>query len=216
MKTAIVFDWTNIAHGGAERVLEQIIYLHPDSDLYCIAEFVPEDQRGFFQGKHPATTFIQKLPFARRHFRMYVPLFPIAIEQLDLRRYDLVISSSHAFARGVVTGPDQVHVCYCHSPIRSAWDMEHEYRTSDKRFSLVKKAATTVVFHYIRMWEHAYGERRRSVRGEFPVHRATHRESLPAGLGGGSSAGQCSCIRGWNGPWRLLFCVGEADRIQAI
>jgi glycosyltransferase involved in cell wall biosynthesis len=153
MKTAIVFDWTNIAHGGAERVLEQIIYLYPDSDLYCIAEFVPEDQRGFFQGKHPATTFIQKLPFARRHFRMYVPLFPIAIEQLDLRRYDLVISSSHAFAKGVVTGPDQVHVCYCHSPIRSAWDMEHEYRTSDKRFSLVKKAATTVVFHYIRMWD---------------------------------------------------------------
>jgi glycosyltransferase involved in cell wall biosynthesis len=153
MNTAIVFDWTTISHGGAERVLEQIICLFPNSDLYCIAEFVPEDQRAFFQGKRPTTTFVQRLPFAKSHFRMYVPLFPIAIEQLDLRRYDLVISSSHAFAKGIITGPDQVHVCYCHSPIRSAWDMEQDYRASDKRFSSVKRVVSTMAFHYIRMWD---------------------------------------------------------------
>jgi len=88
---------------------------------------LPDAERGFLGGRKPKTTFIQKLPGARKHYRNYLPLMPLAIEQLDMSAYDVVISSSHAVAKGVLTGPDQLHISYVYTPIRYAWDLQHQY-----------------------------------------------------------------------------------------
>ena len=126
MKIAIVHDWLE-GYGGGERVLEQMLLCYPDADLFAVVDFVPEGKRGFLHGHRPRTSFIQRLPFARRMFRQYVGLMPLAVEQFDLSGYDLVLSSSHAVAKGVLTGPDTVHVSYVHSPMRYAWDLQHQY-----------------------------------------------------------------------------------------
>lgn len=124
MKVAIVHDWL-VAPGGAEKVLEQIIECFPDADLFSLVDFL-EDRRPV-GGKPVTTSFIQGLPFARRHYRAYLPLMPLAIEQFDLSGYDLIITSSYAVAKGVLVGPDQTHVSYVHSPMRYAWDLQHQY-----------------------------------------------------------------------------------------
>lgn len=125
-RIAIIHDWLT-TYAGAERVLEQILELYPTADIFSICDFVPEAQRGFLGGRKPITTFIQRLPGAAKKYRNYLPLMPLAIEQLDLSNYDVIISSSHAVAKGVLVGPDQLHICYCHSPIRYAWDMQSQY-----------------------------------------------------------------------------------------
>jgi len=126
LKVAIVHDWL-VTYGGADRVLEQILACFPESDLFSLVDFLPASQRGFILGKPVHTSFFQHLPFARRAFRKYFPLMPLAVEQFDLSAYDLVISSSHSVAKGVITGPDQLHICYCHSPMRYLWDLQHQY-----------------------------------------------------------------------------------------
>src|SRR4030042_233986 len=126
MKIAIVHDWLTV-YAGAERVLEQMLICFPEADLFSLVDFVPADQRGFLQEKSAKTSFIQHLPLARSHYRQYLSLMPLAVEQFDLSGYDLVISSSHAVAKGVLTGPDQLHLCMCYSPIRYAWDLQHQY-----------------------------------------------------------------------------------------
>jgi glycosyltransferase involved in cell wall biosynthesis len=126
MKVAIVHDWC-VVYGGAERVLEHIIDCYPEADVYTLIDCVPEDQRGFLRGKVPYTSFLQKIPFVKHLYRKLLFLMPFAIEQFDLGKYDLVISSSYCVAKGVLTGPNQVHVSYCHSPMRYAWDHYHEY-----------------------------------------------------------------------------------------
>ena len=122
-RVAIVHDWL-VAFAGAEKVLEQIIMCFPDADLFSVVDFMEE--RSWMRGKKVTTSFIQKLPQAKKRYRSYLPLMPLAIEQLDVSGYDLVISSSHAVAKGVLTGPDQIHVSYVHSPIRYAWDLQHQ------------------------------------------------------------------------------------------
>lgn len=125
MKVAVVHDWlTQVA--GAERVLEEILRLYPEATLFAVIDCVPPAQRGFLQGRRVYTSFIQKFPLARRFYRHYLPLMPLAMEQLDLSGFDLVISSSHAVAKGVLTGPDQLHISYIHSPMRYAWDLQHQ------------------------------------------------------------------------------------------
>ncbi len=104
-----------------------MLLCYPSADLFAVVDFLPDGQRAFLQGKRPATSFIQRLPFARRLFRQYVGLMPLAVEQFDLSGYDLVISNNHAVAKGVLTGPDTVHVSYVHSPMRYAWDLQHQY-----------------------------------------------------------------------------------------
>ncbi len=126
MKTAVVHDWL-VTYAGAEMVLEQILNCFPQADLFSLVDFLPPDSRGFIQNKKVATSFIQRLPFAKGRYRSYFPLMPIAIEQFDLSGYDLVISSSYAVAKGVLTGPDQLHLCMCYSPMRYAWDLQHQY-----------------------------------------------------------------------------------------
>jgi glycosyltransferase involved in cell wall biosynthesis len=125
-RTAVVHDWL-VTYAGSERVLEQMLAVLPDADLFAVCDFVPAAERGFLGGRTPRTTLVQRLPLARSRYRHWLPVMPFAIEQLDLSGYHLVVSSSHAVAKGVLTGPDQLHLCMCYSPVRYAWDLQHQY-----------------------------------------------------------------------------------------
>lgn len=151
-RVAIVHDWLPL-YGGAERVLEQILILYPDADLYSIVDFIPPDKRKFLLDKSVHTSFVQKMPYAKRFYRTYLPLMPLAIEQFDLSRYDLVISSSYAVAKGILTGPDQLHICYCHSPIRYGWDLQSQYLEHVGARHRITAWAARILLHYIRMWD---------------------------------------------------------------
>ncbi|MCE8040712.1 glycosyltransferase family 4 protein [Halomonas daqingensis] len=152
MKVALVHDWL-ITYAGAERVVEQILALYPSADIFSVVDFLSDDQRGFVRGKSAQTTFIQKLPFAQKKYRGYLPLMPLAVEQLDVSDYDLVISSSHAVAKGVITGPNQLHICYCHSPIRYAWDLQHQYLREAGLTKGPKSWLARWFLHKMRLWD---------------------------------------------------------------
>jgi len=151
-RVAIVHDWL-VVWGGAEGVLRELVALFPDCDLFSVVDFLSDRDRARLFGKHAKTTFIQNLPFAKKKYRVYLPLMPLAIEQLDLSEYDLVISSSHAVAKGVITGPDQMHICYCHSPIRYAWDLQHQYLRQTGLTRGLKSLSARLILHYIRVWD---------------------------------------------------------------
>ena len=153
MRVAVVCDWL-VVYAGAERVLEQILKIYPEADLFCLVDFLPEDQRGFIMNKSTHTSFIQHLPRAKKSYRSYLPLMPLAIEQLDVTGYDLVLSTSHAMAKGVITGPDQVHVSYVYSPIRYAWDLQHQYLQEANLTRGIKGWMTKAILHYIRLWDY--------------------------------------------------------------
>lgn len=152
VRVAIVHEWLS-TYAGSERVLEQMIGVFPDADLFAVVDFLPDDRRGFVLGKMARTTFIQRLPFARTKFRAYLPLMPLAIEQLDLSAYDVVITSSHAVAKGVITGPDQLHLCMCYSPIRYAWDLQHQYLRETGATRGPKSWIARALLHQIRLWD---------------------------------------------------------------
>ncbi len=152
-KIAIVHDWLTV-YGGAERVLEQMLACFPQAELFSTVEFVPEAERHFLGGRRVNTSFIQKLPFARKRYRNYLPLMPLAVEQFDLSSYDLVISSSYAVAKGVLTGPDQLHVCLCYSPMRYAWDLQHEYLRETRLDRGLKGWLAKWLLHRLRIWDY--------------------------------------------------------------
>lgn len=152
MKVAVVHDWL-VTYAGAERVLEQIIQLYPEADLYSLIDFLPEDGRAFILNKKVNTSFIQRIPFAKKKYRSYLPLMPLAIEQFALSKYDLIISSSHAVAKGVLTNSNQLHICYCYTPMRYAWDLYHQYLKEANLERGIKGLIAKVVLHYMRMWD---------------------------------------------------------------
>lgn len=125
-RIAVVHDWLD-TWGGGENVLAEILRAYPRADLYSLVDFLTDDVRQRLGGRHARTSFVQGIPGARRRFRAMLPLFPRAIERFDLSAYDLVLSSSHAVAKGVRTTASQLHICYCHTPMRYAWDMRDEY-----------------------------------------------------------------------------------------
>lgn len=151
-RIAIIHDWLT-TYAGAERVLEQILLCYPEADIFSLVDFLPKDDRAFLQNKAVTTSFIQKLPGARKHYRQYLPLMPLAIEQFDLSGYDLIISSSHAVAKGVLTGPDQLHIAYVHSPIRYAWDLQHQYLREARLFRGLKSWLARWMLHQVRLWD---------------------------------------------------------------
>lgn len=154
MKVAIVHDWLTDV-GGAEKVLQQLLICYPNAELFTVVDFFPEKARKeLLFGKLATTTFIQKLPFSKSKYRNYLPLMPLAIEQLDLSAYDLVLSSSYAVAKGVITGPDQLHVSYVHSPIRYAWDMQHQYLRESGLNKGFKGLMAKWFLHKIRLWDY--------------------------------------------------------------
>ncbi len=152
MRIAIVHDWL-VGYAGGERVLEQIIACYPSADLFCVVDFVPPEQRGFLSGRPVTPSFIQRLPLARRHYRSYLGLMPLAVEQFDLGAYDVVISSSHAVAKGVITGPDQPHISYVHSPMRYAWDQQHQYLRQSRTDRGLKGAYARWLLSRLRQWD---------------------------------------------------------------
>lgn len=143
-----------MVYNGAEKVLEELLKLFPDADLYSTVEHLEAKDRHFIQNKQVKTTFIQNLPFSKRKYRNYLPLMPLAIEQLDLSKYDLIISSSHAVAKGVITGPDQLHISYVYSPIRYAWDLQHQYLRESGLEKGIKSWITRFILHYVRNWDY--------------------------------------------------------------
>ncbi|HYE50382.1 MAG TPA: glycosyltransferase, partial [Azospirillaceae bacterium] len=148
MKVALVHYWLVTMRGG-EKVLEELCRLFPDADIFTHVvdreAISPEIRRHEIK-----TSFIQSLPKARTQYQKYLPLMPMALEHLDLRGYDLVVSSESGPAKGVVTDPDAVHVCYCHSPMRYVWNMYHDYRGS---LGGLASRALVPVAHYLRWWD---------------------------------------------------------------
>lgn len=153
-RTAIVHYWL-VGMRGGERVLERLIHLFPDADIFTHV-VVPEALSARIRARPIKTSFIQKLPGARRHYQRYLPLMPLALEQLDLRGYDLVISSESGPAKGVVPAPDALHISYVHSPMRYLWDHYHDYLESA---GMLSRLLMPPVFHYLRQWDMASAAR---------------------------------------------------------
>ncbi len=150
MKVAIVHDWL-VTNAGAEKVLRGIVNLYPDAEIFSLVDFLTKEERKtIVDGKKVHTSFIQKLPYAKSHFRNYLPFFPKAIESFDMHGYDLIISSSWAVAKGVKKISGQIHICYCHTPIRYAWDLYDEYTSS---LNLPKKFLVQKTLKQIRKWD---------------------------------------------------------------
>ena len=125
MRVALIHDWLTGMRGG-EKVLDAMCEVFPAADLFTLVH-VPGSTSPQIDRRRIVRSIVQRLPAATRRYREYLPLFPFAIEQFDLSGYDLIISSSYAVAKGVITGPDQLHLSYVHSPVRFAWDLQHQY-----------------------------------------------------------------------------------------
>ena len=152
MRIAIVHEWLE-TYAGSERVTEQLLSMFPTADLFSLVDFLPAGERAFLHGRTPHTSFIQRLPFARKSFRVYLPLFPFAIQQLDLTGYDLVISCSHAVAKGVITSPAQLHLSYVLSPMRYAWDLQAEYLRTAGLERGPRSWLARATLHRLRQWD---------------------------------------------------------------
>jgi glycosyltransferase involved in cell wall biosynthesis len=126
VRVAVVHEWLTVI-AGSERVLDEILALYPEADLFALVCAVDGEPPSTYRGRRVRTSFVQRLPFVPHHFRRWLPLFPRAVESFDLSGYDLVISSSHCVAKGAVTRRDALHVSYCYSPVRYAWDLRDQY-----------------------------------------------------------------------------------------
>ncbi len=152
MRVAVVHDWL-VINGGAEKVTREILHCYPDADVFSLVDFLSEKDRAFILlGKGTKNSFIQELPWAKKHYRSYLPLFPAAIESLNLSGYDLIISSSYAVAKGVKKTDQQLHICYCHSPMRYAHDL-YEHYLYETGLSPIKRLAAKLVLPVIRKWD---------------------------------------------------------------
>ncbi|HDQ5286845.1 TPA: glycosyltransferase family 4 protein, partial [Raoultella ornithinolytica] len=152
VNVGIVADWL-VTYAGAERVIKEFVDIFPQSELYSIVDFLSEDARSFFHNKKAKTSFIQNFPFAKKKYQKYLPFMPMAVEQLDVSSHDVILSSSHAVAKGVLTGPDQLHISYVHSPIRYAWDLQHQYLKESGLHKGLKGLLAKWILHKIRMWD---------------------------------------------------------------
>jgi len=153
LKVTIVHDWlTTLA--GAEKVLEVIYELFP-SPIYTLVKDNNALKGSIFEKAQIHTSFIQKLPLAKKKYRNYLPFFPLAIEQFDLSKYDIIISSSHAVAKGILTNSTQLHICYCHTPIRYVWDLYHQYLNESNLNKGLKGLIARLILHYIRLWDYS-------------------------------------------------------------
>lgn len=152
-KYALVHEWlTPKATGGSELVVKEILEIIK-ADVYALIDFESSNPQSYLYQRQIGSTFLQKFPWAREGVQKYLPFLPIAIEQLDLRGYDIILSSSHAVAKGVITSPDQMHVCYCHTPMRYAWDMTFDYLESSKMGQGIPGIFTRYLLHYLRHWD---------------------------------------------------------------
>jgi glycosyltransferase involved in cell wall biosynthesis len=152
LRVALVHEYFR-TYAGSEHVVEQVLEVLPQADVFALFDFLPEHERHHLKGKQVHTTFLQRLPLVQQRHRWFLPLMPLAIESLDVSQYDLVISSSHLAAKGVITAPHQLHICYCHSPARFAWDQQHHYLGEEGMDKGWRHAAARLALHYFRMWD---------------------------------------------------------------
>lgn len=158
MKVAYVHDWL-IVSGGAEKVTHEILKVW-DADVFSLIDLLDDEDREFIlHGKHATTSFIQKMPMVREKYRYYLPFFPKAIEQMDLSGYDLVLSASYAVAKGVKTSADQMHICYCHTPMRYAWDMQEDYLHQAGMSGGIKGPVLRSMLGNLRKWDKSTADR---------------------------------------------------------
>ena len=148
LKTALIHDWLVSLRGG-ERVLQAIFELYP-SPIYTLLKKNEIIEEMGLQRAYVQTSFIQQLPFSVKSYRNYFPLFPMAIERFDLSPYDLILSSSHSVAKGIKKRKDQLHICYCHSPMRYAWDLYDQYIESVQG---LKRVGATLGLKHMRKWD---------------------------------------------------------------
>ncbi|HDS8774532.1 TPA: glycosyltransferase family 4 protein, partial [Klebsiella pneumoniae subsp. pneumoniae] len=148
----IVADWF-ITYAGSEKVVAEFLDVFPEAELYSVVDFLSSENKSHFKNKNITTTFIQNFPFARKKYQSYLPFMPLAIEQLDVSKHDVILSSSHAVAKGVLTGPDQLHISYIHSPIRYAWDLQHQYLRESNLHKGFKGLLAKWILHNIRIWD---------------------------------------------------------------
>lgn len=152
MKIAIVCDWL-VKYAGEEKVLEQILNVFPEADIFALVDFIESDNRGFIKNKKVNTSFIQNLPKAKIRYRYYLPFMPLAVEQLDVSNYDIVISCSRCVAKGVITAPNQVHISYVYAPVRWAWNFQNQYLKETGLSKRVKSWIVRIILHYMRFWD---------------------------------------------------------------
>jgi glycosyltransferase involved in cell wall biosynthesis len=154
MRVAIVHHWY-VSKGGGERVAEALASLYPQADLFALVADparVPQS----LAGRKLTTSFLDRLPLARRAYRHLLPFYPLAVEQLDLTGYDLVLTSDSGPMKGIIVSPSAVHVCYCHSPMRYLWDQYHDYRS---QMGGIARVAFTAAAHYVRNWDQSAAQR---------------------------------------------------------
>jgi glycosyltransferase involved in cell wall biosynthesis len=153
MKYALVHEWlTPKATGGSELVVREILQ-HIDADLYALIDFESSEPESYLYQRKIGKTFLQHLPRARNGVQKYLPLMPLAIEQLDLREYDVILSSSHAVAKGILASPKQLHICYCHTPMRYAWDLTFDYLNNSRSGRGLPGILTRYILHRLRQWD---------------------------------------------------------------
>jgi len=153
MKVAVIHDWLPLI-AGAERVLEQILHVFPGADVYTLFDFLDDDQRKMFGDSKITTSSLNKWPKVHKYYRKLLPFCPQAIEDFDLSEYDLIVSSSHAVAKGVITGAEQIHISYVHSPTRYAWDLMHQYLRESNMNKGIKGYVAKKLLHKFRIWDY--------------------------------------------------------------
>ncbi len=155
MKTALVHDWMNQI-GGAEDVLETLVDLYPGRPIYT-SLYRRKKMPPHWQNWDIRTSFIDRLPFARKNQQLYFPLYPIAFEHFDFRDYDLVISNKSGFCHGILTGPETLHICYCLTPTRYVWRY-HQYAEQENLGSVTRSLLTPFLTN-LRMWDRLAADR---------------------------------------------------------
>lgn len=151
-RIAFVHEWYT-TYAGSEKVLEAMLEEFPSADLFCLIDFLNPEQRKRIAGRRPKTTFLQRIPFARRLYPYLLFLMPFAVEQHDVSKFDIIVSNSHAVAKGIIVGADQLHICYCYSPMRYAWELQEQYL---KEAGLNRGPAALfarIVMHLVRIWD---------------------------------------------------------------
>jgi len=152
IRVAFVHEWL-VTYAGSEKVLSEMLKEFPDADIFCLVDFSNGRFREKFLGKVFQTSVLQNFRLLPKVYRYLFPLMPISIEQLDLSGYDLIISNSHAVAKGVITGPDQLHISYCYTPMRYAWDLQHQYLREQRLNRGVRGWLARLSFHIARIWD---------------------------------------------------------------
>ena len=153
MRIAFVHEWLT-TYAGSEKVLEIMLAEFPDADVFCLIDHLPAENRVGSFNRPIKTSWLQKFPFVSKIYRYLLPLMPFTIEQFDLSSYNIIISNCHAVAKGVITGPDQLHICYCYSPMRYAWDLQAQYLAESGIQYGLRSLIARWLLHRIRGWDH--------------------------------------------------------------